>query len=127
MAKFVLKKGSFTPVEDRRWLFECGHCHSDFLLSCSDFIHVTTDTKSYTYIICPVCGKNSIDIDPYWMDEGYIRSAEEFEGNVVSITDYDDTKLIYEFDSMNDIYELGEYIPGFKFRRRIECQKVNEK
>lgn len=128
---YILKKGNFKKPEDRRWLYECGHCHSDFLVESADMFPVrkvptTTDDSAYTgagtvsyyYLICPVCGKASGHLDYDWITEGYIREAKLVEpayANKVTVSDYDGVEYTYSLGSEDEVYKLAEYIPDFKF------------
>ena len=123
---YILKKGNFKKPEDRRWLYECDHCHSDFLVETKDIIAASRSEDigkpsgkvSYFYLFCPVCGKASGHLDEDWITEGYIREAKLVEPayvNKVTITDYDGVEYTYSLESEKDVYKLAEYIPGFKF------------
>lgn len=119
---FVLKKCNFKKYEDRRWLFECGQCKSDFLFSYKD-LHTISPTEennyiSGDYVICPVCGAPSHKLAEDWLSEGYIRGAKLIEPayiRKVMITNYDFVETTYSLESDSEVYKLADYIPGFEF------------
>lgn len=118
----VLKKGNFKKPKDRRWLFECGHCHSDFAFA-EDDIHVWEPTKennykSGCYVICPVCGKDTPSLSKDWITEGYVREIKQIDQERISVTDYDGVETIYTFESEKDLYAVAEFFPGFEFLKK---------
>jgi len=101
----VLKKMAL-PKESKLWLFECGECHSEFLLKEDDFIiGYPLDAPPLYECNCPVCGESSGILDTDWVKKGNIKDIRknDFERRI-SVTDYDGQVTVYNFDSDAALY-----------------------
>lgn len=96
----VLKKKVFLPESAKRWLFECGNCHSEMLLKEEDFETYTYPNLTITskFVKCPVCGRSSYDIDEDWIRDGAIKDIvldNLYGTKILTVTDYDNKLYLY--------------------------------
>lgn len=96
----VLKKKVLLPKEAKRWLFECGNCHSELLLKEEDFETYTDPnlTPTSKFVKCPVCDRSSFDIDEDWIRNGAIKdiALDNLYGTkVLTVVDYDNKPYLY--------------------------------
>lgn len=110
----VLKKMAL-PKESKLWLFECGECHSEFLLKEDDFIKKDAYNEIFYVCNCPVCGESSGVLDTEWAEKGNIKDIRKYDyEETIAITDYDGEITTYRFKDKsmyyNAVAEIGDEV-----------------